>query len=54
MCFKVRWIVKEYFQQFEVDFDQTFAAVVKLMIFQPLFAITACNNLNVEQINIKI
>ncbi len=31
--FKARWVVKGYLQQYGVDFDQTFAAVVKLMAF---------------------
>lgn len=39
--FKARWVVKGYLQQFGVDFDQTFAAIVKPMVFQVLFAIAA-------------
>lgn len=39
--FKARWVVKGYLQQFGVDFDQTFAAVVKPMAFRVLFAIAA-------------
>ena len=34
--FKARWVVKKYLQQFGVDFDQAFAAVVKPMAFHVL------------------
>lgn len=46
-------VVKGYFQKFEVDFDQTFTAMVKNMAFQVLFAISAYYNLVIDQINIK-
>ena len=36
--FKARWVVKGYLQQFGVDFNQTFAAVVKPMAFRVLVA----------------
>lgn len=39
--FKARSVVKNYLQQFMVDFDQTFAAAVKPMAFRVLFAIAA-------------
>ena len=51
--FKARWVVKGYVQQFGVDFDQTFAAVVKPMAFQVLFAIAAFLDLDIEQIDVK-
>lgn len=31
--FKARWLVKGYLQQAEVDFDQTFTAILKPMVF---------------------
>ena len=40
-CFKAKWVVKGYLQQFEVDFDQTFASVVKPIAFKVLFAVAA-------------
>lgn len=46
--FKARWVVKGYLQQFGVDFDQTFAAVVKPMAFRVLFAIAAFFDLDIE------
>lgn len=52
--FKARWIVKGYLQQFGVDFDQTFAAVIKPMAFKVLFTIATFFNLDINQIDIKI
>lgn len=51
--FKARWVVKGYLQQFGVDFDQTFAAVVKPMAFRVLFAIAAFLNLDIDQMDVK-
>lgn len=46
--FKVRWVMKGYLQEFGVDFDQTFAAVVKPMAFRVLFAIEAYYDLETD------
>lgn len=46
-------MVKSYLQQFEVDFDQTFAAVVKPIAFQVLFAIAVYYNLDIDKRDIK-
>lgn len=43
-----------YLQQFGINFDQTFATVVKLIAFRVLFAITAYYNLDIDQIDVKI
>ena len=51
--FEARWMVKGYFQQFGVDFDQTFAAVVKPMAFRVLFAIVAFLDLDIDQMDVK-
>ena len=51
--FKARWVVKGYLQQFGVDFDQTFAAVVKPMAFRVLFAVAAFLDLDIEQMDVK-
>lgn len=45
--------MKSYLQQFGVDFDQTFAVVIKPMAFQVLFAIAAFYNLEIDQMDIK-
>ena len=52
-CFKARWVAKSYLQQFGVDFDQTFAAVVKPMAFRVLFAIAAFLDLDIDQMDLK-
>lgn len=44
---------KSYLQQFGIDFNQTFAIVIKSMIFRVLFAMAAFYNLNINQIDIK-
>lgn len=51
--FKAKWIVKDYFQQYEVDLDQTFASVIKPMAFKVLSAIAAFLDLDINQIDIK-
>lgn len=51
--YKARWVVKGYLQQFGVDFDQTFAAVVKPMAFRVLFAIAAFHDLDIDQMDVK-
>ncbi len=51
--FKARWVVKGYLQQFGVDFDQTFAEVVKPMAFQAMFAIAAYYYLDIDQMDVK-
>lgn len=50
---KAQWVVQGYLQQFRIDFNQTFAAVVKSIAFKVLFAITAYYNLDIDQIDIK-
>lgn len=51
--FKARWVVKGYLQQFGVDFNQTFAAVVKPMAFRVLVAIAAFFDLDIDQMDVK-
>ena len=53
LCYKARQVVKGYLQQYGVDYNQTFATVVKPMAFRALFAITAYYNLKIEQMDIK-
>lgn len=51
--FKAKWVVKSYLQQFSVDFDQTFAVVVKPITFKVLFAIVTYFDLDIDQMNVK-
>lgn len=46
--FKARWVVKSFMQQNGIDYDQTFAAVIKPMAFRILFALAAYHDLDME------
>lgn len=50
---KARFVVKGYEQKFGVDYDQTFASVVKPMSYKALFAIAASLDLEIEQMDVK-
>lgn len=52
--FKAWWVVRSYFQQFRIDFYQTFVVVVKPMAFKVLFVIAAYYNLDIDQMDVKI
>jgi hypothetical protein len=41
--YKIRWVAKGYLQRHKVNFDQTWASVVKLMTYKVLFAFAAAN-----------
>lgn len=41
-------IVNYYFQQFGMDYNQTFVIIIKSMAFRVLFAIVAFFNLNIN------
>jgi hypothetical protein len=45
--------VKGYKQQEGLDYNKTFAAVVKLISYKALFAIVAALDLEIKQINVK-
>jgi hypothetical protein len=51
--YKARWVVKGYGQQAGVDFNETFASVVKPMSYKALFAIAAAQDLEIEQMDVK-
>ena len=51
--YKARQVVKGYLQQYSINYDQTFAVVVKPIAFKALFAITAYYDLEIKQIDIK-
>lgn len=45
--------MKGYLQQYGIDFDQTFIAIVKFIAFGVFFAIVAFFDLNIDQIDVK-
>jgi hypothetical protein len=51
--YKARWVVKGFMQQYGLDFDETFASVVKPMAFRALFALAAFLDLEIEQMDVK-
>lgn len=51
--FKARWVVRGYLQQFGIDFDQKFAAVVRPMAFRVLYAIATYYDLGIDQIDVR-
>ena len=53
LCYKAKWVVKGYLQQYSVNYNQTFTAVIKPMAFRALFAIAAYYNFEIEQIDVK-
>ncbi len=46
--YKAHWVVKGYEQQFDIDYDQTFASVVKLQTYKTLFALATHHDLEVN------
>ncbi|KAI2707448.1 hypothetical protein CBS147333_9344 [Penicillium roqueforti] len=50
---KSRWIVRGFTQEEGIDYDETFASVVKPMSYKALFAIGAALDLEIEQMDIK-
>ncbi len=46
--YKAHWVVKDYEQQFNIDYDQTFASVVKLQMYKTLFTLAAHYDLEVN------
>lgn len=51
--YKCRWVVRGFTQEEGVDYDETFASVVKPMSYKALFAIAAALDLEIEQMDVK-
>ena len=52
ILYKARWVVRGFEQILGVNYDQTFASVVKSMSFKVLFAIMAYYDLDCEQMDV--
>ncbi|OKO89937.1 Retrovirus-related Pol polyprotein from transposon TNT 1-94, partial [Penicillium subrubescens] len=50
---KSRWVVRGFTQEEGIDYDETFASVVKPMSYKALFAIGAALGLEIEQMDVK-
>jgi transposase InsO family protein len=49
--YKARWVVKGFLQKPGIDYDETYAAVVKTMSYKALFALAAMHDLEIEQMD---
>ena len=52
ILYKARWVVRGFEQVYGVNYDQTFASVVKSMSYKVLFAIMAYYDLDCEQMDV--
>ena len=50
--FKARWVVKGYEQEYGINYDQTYARVVKNMSWRSLIAIAAQYDFEIEQMDV--
>src|ERR1700722_8247443 len=50
--FKARWVVKGYEQEYGINYDQTYAGVVKNMSWRSLMAIAAQYDFEIEQMDV--
>ena len=53
LCHKSRWVVRGCTQENTIDYDETFASVVKPMSYKALFAIGAALDLEIEEMDVK-
>ena len=51
--YKARWVVRGFEQREGVDYNETFASVVKPMSYKAIFAIAAANDWDLEQMDVK-
>ncbi|KAI0990985.1 hypothetical protein K3495_g17202, partial [Podosphaera aphanis] len=51
--YKARWVVRGFEQEEGLDYNETFASVVKPMSYKSLFAIAAALDLECEQMDVK-
>ncbi len=51
---KTQWVVKEFEQQFRINYKEIFATVVKFMTYKVIFIIAVFYNYKLKQMNIKM
>ena len=51
--YKARWVVKGYEQRYGLDYDQTFAGVVRSATWRIILGLAAANNWAVDQMDVK-
>ena len=42
--YKARWVVRGFKQRYKLDYDQTFASMVKLISYKTIFSLAAIHN----------
>ena len=52
MKYKAWWVVKGFEQWFGIDYNQTYAAVIKPMSYKVLFTLATFYDLHIEQIDV--
>ncbi len=52
--YKARWVAHDFKQRYEVDFDETFASVVKFISYKTLMTINAKRELQIRHMNVII
>ena len=50
--FKTRWVVRSFEQREDLNYNETFVAVIKSMNYKIIFAIIAANDWNLKQMNV--
>ena len=51
--YKARWVVKGYEQRYGLDYDQTFAGVVRAATWRLILGLAAANDWEVDQMDVK-
>ena len=51
--YKARWVVKGYEQRYRLDYDQTFAGVVRSATWRIILGLAAANNWAIDQMDVK-
>ncbi len=54
LWYKTWWVVKEFKQQFKIDYKEIFIIIVKSMTYKVIFIIIMFYNYKLKQMNIKM
>lgn len=51
--FKAQWVVRGFSQREDIDYNKTFASVVKPMSYKAIFALCAARNWDIDHMDVK-